>query len=1061
MFARFFINHPVMANVIAIITIILGVLALYRLPVEQYPQITPPTIQVTAVYPGANAQVVADTVAAPIEQQVNGVEGMLYMQSTSSSDGSYNLTITFQIGTNLDMAQVLVQNRVSLALPQLPEDVRRIGVQVKKRTTDILLVVSLSSPHGSYDALFLHNFAVLRLQDELSRVPGVGEVRISGGSPFAMRLWLDPQKLQARDLTVSDVLRALREQNVQVAPGQLGQPPQPSDQNFQFTLTSLGRLSDPEQFARIVLKSGSDGQLTLLGDVGRVALAGQSYDTFAERNGKEAVSVLVYQLPGANALEVAERVRQAMRQLSRSFPPDLEYEIPFDTTRFVSRAVHEVYRTLIEAGVLVLLVILVFLQDWRAVLVPATTVPVTIVGAFAIMWAMGFSANLLTLFGLVLAIGIVVDDAIVIVENAARHIEHGLPPKAAAIRAMDEMTGPVISITLVLMAVFLPASFLGGITGQLYRQFALTIAATALLSAINALTLKPVQCAAWLRPVSNKRSWFVRTFDRFYASIEWGYTWILQRVAHRRAIISTLFAGLLVVTAWGFWKWPTAFMPNEDQGYMFVSVMLPDAASQSRTRQVMRQLEDAFQRIEGVDNWLVLGGLSLLDGSTAPNAATLIIVTKDWDERARTGATQERILEEVRRVGAQVRSAVLYPFLPPAIRGIGVSGGFQLMVQDRSGVGLLVLGQKTQELLDQARQQPQLTALNTTYRPGVPQYYLEINREKAKMLGLSLDDVFTTLQGNLGWIYIDDFNKFGRTYQVLVQADYPFRLRPEDIVQLQVRNRDGEMVPLGSFVEVVPSYGPHVIMRYNLYPAAMVTGQAAPGVSTSEALARVEQLADQVLPDTMGYEWTGMAYQEKLLGNQAIWALTLAVGLVYLVLAAQYNSWLLPFAVILVVPLGVLGSLVALWWRNMPNDIYAQVGAVLIVALASKNAILVVEFARELRLQGKSLTEAAVEAARLRLRPILMTSLAFILGVVPLVWANGVGAASQRSLGTAVFGGMIAATVLAVFFVPTFFLIFQALSEWFGRRREKEQELMLQIDGQLSPAEPAHPVVAR
>jgi len=1029
MLSKFFIDRPVFANVIAIITMILGGVALYYLPVEQYPKITPPTVQVTTVYPGANAQVVADTVAAPIEQQVNGVEGMLYMSSNCSADGAYALTVTFDIGVDLDTAQVLVQNRVAIAEPLLPEEVRRQGLAVKKQSTDIILVISLISPDKTFDSLFMANYATLRLRDELSRVSGVGDVAVRGGSDYSMRVWLDPERLSARNLTTQDVIAALRDQNVQVAAGQMGQEPVPRDQLLQFPIMAMGRLSDPEQFERIIVKKQA-GRITYLRDVARVELGSQSYDSFSVRSGTPAVSILIYQLPGANALEVSENVRTAIERLAEDFPAGLEYTIPFDTTKFVEAGVEGVYHTLIEAGVLVLLVILVFLPDWRAVLVPATTVPVTIIGAFAVMPLLGFTVNFLTLFGLVLAIGIVVDDAIVIVENAAHHIEQGLKPRDAAIKAMEEMTGPVISITLVLSAVFLPAAFLGGITGQLYRQFALTIAATAILSAINALTLKPVQCATYLRPLPEKRNRFVRGFNWAYGKVEGFYVWLLRGFLRIGAVGMILFLALIGGTAWWYFSLPTGFLPTEDQGYVLVSVQLPDGASQQRTRAVVDQLDQIFAHEPAIDNWLVLGGLSILDGTTAPNAATAFAVFKDWEERDAPELRQDAIVGRLRGKMAGIDEAIIFPIVPPAIRGLGQSGGFQIQIEDRAGVGRQELYDRLQDILQTSRSRPELGPLQSTFRAGVPQLFVDVDRVKAQKLDLDLNDVFSTLQANLGSFYVNDFNKFGRTYQVRLQAEPQFRDDPQDVYRLRIRNVSGQMIPVGSVLKVEEDFGPQVINRYNLYPTASILGSSAPGRSSGEALQAMEQVAREVLPDSMGFDWTGMAYQEKLVGGEAVFVFALAVLLVYLVLAAQYESWILPFAVILVVPIGMLGIVAGVWLRGMDNNVYTQIGTVLIIALASKNAILIVEFARELRMKGRTIRDAAIEAARSRFRPILMTSFAFILGVVPLVRAHGAGAASQQSLGTAVVGGMLTSTILAVFFVPLFFVVMQHLNEW-------------------------------
>jgi HAE1 family hydrophobic/amphiphilic exporter-1 len=1030
MISRFFIDRPIFANVIAFITVIFGVVALWRLPVEQYPQITPPTVQVTATYPGASAQVVSDTVAAPLEESVNGVENMLYMSSTSSVDGSYALVVTFDIGTNLDVAQVQVQNRVATAQALLPEEVQRLGVTIQKQSTQIILAATLTSPRHTYDSLYMANYATLRIVDGLSRLPGVGQVRVIGGGAYAMRVWIDPFKLQVRNLTTQDVIGALQQQNVQVAAGQVGQPPAPPGQPLQLTVTTLGRLSNRSQFENIVVKTGAQGRgVVFLRDVARVELGGQTYDTFANQTGREAANILVYQLPGANALAVATEVRAALERLKQKFPPDLEYAVPFDTTIFVNAAVHEVYWTLLEAGGLVLLVILVFLQDWRAVLVPATTVPVTIVGAFAFMYLLGFTVNLLTLFGLVLAIGIVVDDAIVIVENAAHHIDRGESPREGTIKAMNEVTGPVIAITLVLMAVFIPASFLGGITGQLYRQFALTIAATALISAINALTLKPAQSARYLRPKPPRRNVLARTFNYAYGKVEHGYAWAIGHLVRAPVISLLVFAGLLAVTIFWYWSRPTGLLPNEDQGYVIINIQLPDGASLERTRAVVGRMNDLLAEEPGVENWFVLGGFSLLDAANVPNAATCFVIFKPWEQRTAASLRQEAILARLRPAFTDIQEAIVIAFIPPAIRGLGTTGGFQMQVQDREGEDFLRLAERTQQIIAAAAQRREIGLVTTTYRAAVPQLYIDIDRVKVQQQQLSLGDVFGTLQATLGSTFVNQFNKFGRTWQVLIQAQGQYRVSAAQIRQLKVRNAAGQMVPLGSMARVQDVVGPQLVNRYNLYPSASITGDTAPGASSGQALAAMEQVAADALPASMGFDWTGIAYQEVRVAGQQWGVFGLAILLVYLVLSALYESWLLPLSVVLVVPLGLLGATAALSVAGIENNVYVQIGVVLIIALASKNAILIVEFARELRMRGRDRIESAVEASRLRFRPILMTSFAFILGVVPLVWASGAGAASRRSLGTAVFGGMIASTALAVFVVPAFYVVIEWIIE--------------------------------
>ncbi len=1036
MISRFFIDRPIFANVIAIVTIIFGLVTVRVLPVEQYPNITPPTVQVTTVYPGANAQVVADTVASPIEEQVNGVEGMLYMSSVSAQDGSYALTVTFEVGTNLDIAQVLVQNRVAIAEPLLPDDVRRQGITTKKQSTNIVLFAVLTSPEERYDALYLSNYATLRVRDELARLDGVGEVRVFGAADYSMRVWLDPPKLRARNLTANDVLLAIREQNVQVAAGQIGQPPVPDTQTFQYTVDTLGRLADVGEFENIIIKT-EGSRVTRIRDVARVELGGEVYDIFFQQNGKPAAGIAVFQLPGANALDVAAEVRAAMERLEPGFPQGLVYNIPFDTTLFVQQAIHEVYMTLFEAGILVLIVILLFLQSWRALLVPATTVPVTIIGAFAGMAAVGFSVNLLTLFGLVLAIGIVVDDAIIIVENASHHMEADkVSAREATIRAMNEMTGPVLGITCVLMAVFLPTAFLGGITGQLYRQFALTIAVTALISAVNALTLKPAQCAAYLRPRTKEPNAFFRAFNRGYDRVEHHYTRLVTRMVARPFAMMILFAVLLAATMWGFTSLPTGFLPTEDQGYVIAGVQLPDAASHPRMRRTTEKINEIIRSVPGVANWNTVGGNSILDGSTASNAATFYIVFEPWEDRTDDpNLSQDAILQHLREKLGALQDGQTFAFPPPSIRGVGVSGGFQMQLQDRGNVGLPALQQIVEEMLQDGQAQSGIGALQSTFRAGVPQLFADVDRTKAKTLNLPLTQVFGTLQTMLGSAYVNDFNLFGRTYQVRVQAEPQYRTRVDDITRLEVRNDAGQMIPLGTLVDVEDKLGPQIVPRYNLYPSAAITGEAAPGYSSGDALNIMEQMAASKLSTDMGFEWTGISLQEKLVGNEQFLIFALAVLLVYLVLAAQYESWSSPAAVILVVPLALLGTVIAVAVRGMDNNVYTQIGVVLLIALASKNAILIVEFAREQRERGLGISAAAVEAARLRFRPILMTSFAFILGVYPLVIASGAGAASRQALGTAVFGGMITSTLLAVLFVPVFYVVMQTFSERWAARK--------------------------
>ena len=1036
MFSTFFIQRPIFACVISIVIVIAGAISYGALPVAQYPEITPPTVSVSASYPGANAEVVAETVAAPIEQQVNGVEDMIYMSSTSASDGSYNLTVTFEVGTDLDFAQVLVQNRVNLAEANLPEEVNRQGVNTKKKSTSVILIISLSSPDGRYDDLFLGNYATLRLRDVLSRIDGVGDVTIFPQSDYAMRIWLNPRQLESRNLTTDDVLSAIREQNVQVAAGQIGQPPAPVGQNFQYTVNVLGRLSETEQFEDIIIKIGEDGGITRLGDIARIELGGKSYSVVSKLNGATSASVIIYQLPGANALEIAEKIRSTMKELSTAFPEGMEYDIPYDTVIFVEQAIQEVYITLMQAAFLVFLVLFLFLQDWRAILIPAATIPVSLIGTLAVLLAMGFSLNMLTLFGLVLAIGIVVDDAIVVVEATVAHMDRGLNAREAAIKAMNEVSGPIIATTLVLMAVFIPTAFLPGITGEMYRQFALTIAVATIFSSINALTLSPALAALLLRPAQEKKNAFFRGFDKAFDTLERGYGAVVTLFVRRTLIMMLLVIGLAGITGWQFTKLPTGFLPTEDQGYLLAHVQLPNAASLERTEAVVKQIDNILSETPGVRDWITFGGFSLIDATNASNAAAVYIIMDAWEERSDPSLSQKAILANLQRQFFGIQDAIVYGFPPPAISGLGVASGFQMQLQDKSGAGLQGLQQMVDEMIADGNAQTQLTNLNTTFRADVPQLFAEVDRTKAKALGIPLDSVFGTLQAYLGSAYVNDFNKFGRTWQVTVQADHRFRVKPSDIRALNVRNANGNMVPIGTLVQVEEIVGPQMLLRYNLYPSASITGAAAPGFSSGQALTLMEQLANAKLPPSMGFEWTGMSFQEKQVGSEAIMVFALAIILVFLVLAAQYESWTSPTAVILVVPLAVLGTVLALLVRDTDNNVYTQIGIVLLIGLASKNAILIVEFARAEREQGKSILEAAIGAARLRFRPILMTSIASIFGFLPLVVASGAGAASRQAIGTAVVGGMVAATIMSLLFTPVFYVVMQR----FGELRDKKKD---------------------
>lgn len=1039
MISKFFIERPILANVLAIVTVIIGWVSYTNLPVEQYPPITPPTIQVTARYPGASAAVIAETIGVPIEQAVNGLENSIYLSSSSSSDGSYALTITFEVGTDLNKSLALVQNLVNSALAQLPGGAQQQGVNVRKVSTNILLVISLYGEDNRFDEAFLSNYAIINMQYPLSRLPGVGQVRVFGAGPYSMRVWLDPKRLQDFNLTTQDVQNAIADQNVQVVAGQLGAPPVPADHSLQLTINSLGRMADIKQFEDIVIKSerGTTAQMVRLRDIARVDLGQQFYSNFANMGGKKSAQIPIFSLPEANAIKVADNVYQAVAEMAKEFPEGLKYLIRYDTTLFVREAVHSVYVTLFIAGILVLIVIMVFLQDYRALLVPATTVPVTIIGAFAAMIALGFTINLMTLFALVLSIGIVVDDAIVIVENSSYYIEKGLSPKEGAIKAMNELTGPIMGITLALVSVFLPAAFLPGITGQIFRQFALVIASIAVISAINALTLKPAQCALWLRSGREKRTnWFYRGFNRAYQAMKGPYMDLVRWMVNRSVLMSIVFFIIIALTGWAFVHRPSGFLPTEDQGFAVLFAKLPDGAAQPRALEVSEKISAILKKTPGVSGWVTIGGYSFLDAANVSTVSTTFVVYENWNKRG-AALSQEKIVAGLNRDLSGIQEALTFVVIPPSIRGLGQSGGFQMMVEDRKSLGLDELQKATGELIQRARSEQTLQGLTTTFNAGSPQLYLHIDRTKAQSFQVPLSNVFETLRGYLGSSFVNLFNKFDQVYQVYIQANDRFRLKPEDIKNLYTRNIRGEMVPLGSLIEVRPTQGPELITRYNLYPAAAIFGSTAPGFSSGQALALMENLAAQSFPKGVGYDWTATSYQEKRVGNQAYFIYLISLILVFLVLAALYESWISPAAVILAVPMALVGVLLALIIRGFDNNLYTQIGLVLMIALASKNAILIVEFARDLQREGMSAIDAAIEGTSRRFRPIMMTSFAFILGVVPLLFARGAGAAGQQAIGTAVFGGMLASTLLAIPFVPVLYVFMQRLS---GRGRQPEKE---------------------
>jgi len=1035
MFSLIFINRPKFALVISILIVIVGGISIPQLPIESMPDITPPTIKVSGTYPGADANTVLESVAAPIEEQVNGVENMIYMDSKSDSEGQFSLTVSFDIGTDVDMAQVMTKNRVAVAEPLLPEEVMRQGVKVDKQSTAMVEVVSLRSPGGTYDELFLSNYIATRIKDQLSRVEGVGTVTVFGAKDFSMRIWLDPQQLKARGVTASQVMSAVRAQNVAVAAGKIGGPPNPGDLPFQYNIITKGRLITEQEFENIVIKAGETGELLYLRDVARVELASKDYSWYAQHSGSPAIALGIYQLPGSNALGVAQGVAEIMDDLAESFPPDLEYEILYDATAYITASIDEVVETLIIAIILVIFVVWVFLQDWRTTLIPAITIPVSLIGTFAVLLGLGMSINNLTLFGLILVIGIVVDDAILVTENTVRLMtEKGWDSKRAITEGMGEVTGPVIASTAVLLAVFVPTLMMPGLTGLLYRQFAITISIATVFSSINALTLSPALCRLLLKPVDpNKKKWiFFRKFDEYFEKSTNGYKGLVAGLLRKSGLSMLLFLGLMVLTVVGVKSVPMGFLPDEDQGYFFINAQLPDGSSLDRTQEVTDKINAILNNTEGVAKFLTVGGYSLLDAVQSPNAAMYIVTMDNWSDRGDPDLHIFKVMERLQKQFFGIQEAIVFGFLPPPIMGLGNAGGFAFELQDRGGAGIMQLQQAALDLVGAANASPKLTRMNQNLRATVPMLYLHIDRVKAQSYNLQMNEVFGTLSTYLGSSYVNDFNLFGRTWKVMAQADEKYRMVAEDIERIEVRNVNGNMIPLGAFAAVRDTVGPLFIGRFNMYPKSGITGMGTPGVSSGDQIAEMERLAKEILPPSMGFQWSGVTYQQLAAGNLAPLIFGLAFVFVYLFLVAQYESWMIPLAVLLGVPVAIMGALWLSKFRGLDNNVYTQVGLVLLIGLVAKTAILIVEFAKVNREGGLEIYDASLKAAVLRFRAILMTAFSFILGVIPLVIASGAGAASRVSLGSAVFGGMLVGIVGMVLLTPVYYLVIQSIAEKFG-----------------------------
>lgn len=1039
MISKFFIDRPVFAAVISIVIILAGLSAMRALPIAQYPEILPPQVAVSASYPGASAQVIAETVAAPLEQEINGVEGMIYQLSNSAASGSMSLTVYFEVGRDPDQATIDVNNRVQAALAKLPEEVRRQGVKVEKKSSDILQVVTLYSPDNSQDPVFISNYALINVIDELKRLHGVGDVSQFGSKDYSMRIWLRPDKLAQYDLTPTDVVNAIREQNSQFAAGSFGQQPLQTPQDFTYTVTTQGRFKDPKEFEEVILRSDATGASLRLKDVARIELGAQDYSLVTTLNGKQNAAFGVYLQPGANALDTAEAVNQTMERLAKRFPEGITYKIPYDTTKFVEVSIEEVIHTFFEALLLVVLVVFIFLQNWRATLIPVLAIPVSLVGTFAGMYALGFSINLLTLFGMVLAIGIVVDDAIVVIENVERVMRtKKLAAREAAIEAMEEVTGPIIAIVLVLCAVFIPVGFLGGLAGQMYKQFAITIAVSVVISGIVALTLSPALCALLLKEHHGEPAAPFRAFNRFFEKLTDGYGAGVAFFLKRSVIGLLLFGGMIVLIVLLFGRVPSSLVPDEDQGYVINAYFLPPAASINRTDELTHEFTERLMQHPAVENVVTFAGFDVLTFGQRTNVGVSFVPLKDWSERTTPELDARNLTREFMGMGMREKDGVVMSFNPPPITGMSTTGGFEGYIQDRAGSSVEEMQEKVQAFVAAAQKRPELAGVQTTFNANVPQYYIDLDRTKARALGVSISDVFTAMQSTFGSYYVNDFTLYGRTWQVSLQSESEFRRKPEDLSQVYVRASGGDLVPLTSLISVQRILGPDTYARFNVYPAAKILGGPAPGYSSGQALAAVQEVADEMLGSDYSLGWIGSAYQEVATQGSGSLAFVFGLVMVFLILAAQYERWTLPLAVVTAVPFAVFGAILAVWLRGIQNDVYFQVGLVTLIGLAAKNAILIVEFAVLLRAEGKSIFESAFEAAKLRFRPIVMTSLAFILGCVPLAISSGAGSASRHSIGTGVIGGMLAATLLATFVIPMFYLLVESFSDRMSKRGKAE-----------------------